>query len=147
MLRAIQPDEIKDIIEISYYDSVKASTIQEASDMQSKIILDYQKGHSIHWGIINNDNNQIIGTCGYYRGFEQETGELGCVLLPQFRRRGLMKEALTLAIEFGIHTIQLHRIRAVTNSLNHPAIKLLESLNFVKVKNLPFDDIEFVYTS
>lgn len=32
---------------------------------------------------------------GYYRGFENASGELGCVLLPQFRGQGFMTSATT----------------------------------------------------
>jgi ribosomal-protein-alanine N-acetyltransferase len=56
-------------------------------------------------GIADNLTNKIIGTCGYYRGFEKGAGELGCVLLPQHRGQGYMTSALLLAIEFGLNTI------------------------------------------
>lgn len=84
-----------------------------------------------------------MGTCGYYRGLDNGEGELGCVLLPQFRGKGFMTAAMQLAVDFGLKNIRLKRIRAVTSRQNYKAIRLLGRLNFLKVKDLPHDEIEF----
>ncbi|WP_284652880.1 GNAT family N-acetyltransferase [Flavobacterium terrisoli] len=142
-LRPIMPSDIKDIIEISFYDGIQAATLKQATEMQSKINKDYTDGNSIHWGIAENTTNAILGTCGYYRGFDQESGELGCVLLPQFRGKGFMTAAMKSAIDFGINTIELKRIWALTTKQNENAIKLLEKLNFVKIADWQDDEIEY----
>jgi ribosomal-protein-alanine N-acetyltransferase len=49
-LRQILPSDIKDILEISFYDSVQATTIEQAAEMQDKINKDYLDGNSIHLG-------------------------------------------------------------------------------------------------
>ncbi|MBW8361320.1 MAG: GNAT family N-acetyltransferase [Kaistella sp.] len=51
ILRQIQPSDLPSLLEISYYDALQASDIEEAAAMQEKIHRDYEKGHSIHWGI------------------------------------------------------------------------------------------------
>jgi len=145
LLRQIHLSDIKDLIEISYYDSIQATTFEEALEMQKKINLDYTQGNSIHWGIVLESSNIIIGTCGYYRGFENQTGELGCVLLPKYRSKGLMSTALKLAIEFGESQMKLTQIWAVTSQENTKAIKLLEGLNFIRIKELEGDEIRFEY--
>lgn len=142
-LRQISPSDIEDIIEISYYDSLQASNLKEAIEMNSKIIKDYEQGNSIHWGIAENTSNTILGTCGYYRGFAQERGELGCVLLPQYRGQGFMTAALQLAIDFGIGHIGLKRIWAVTSTENYKAGKLLDRLGFIQIKDLSNGEIEY----
>lgn len=142
-LRQVKLSEIKAIVEISYYNSVQAKTLQQAIEMQAKINADYVSGTSIHWGIAENVSNNIVGTCGYYRGFSNEAGELGCVLLPQFRGQGYMSSAMQLAIEFGKATIGLKRIWAVTTRHNEKAIKLIEKLNFYKVTDLNDDEVEY----
>ena len=73
-LRQIQPSDVSDIIEISFYDVIQATTLQQAIEMQNKINKDYIDGNSIHWGIAENVTNKIIGTCGYYRGFGKGRG-------------------------------------------------------------------------
>ena len=86
-----------------------------------------------------------MGTVGYYRGFKNGTGELGCVLKPEFQGKGLMTEAMKLAIEFGINEMKLRKIGATTSRENKPAIQLLKRLSFVKAKDLDDDGVEYVF--
>jgi len=146
LLRQVLPSDIEDILEISFYDSIQASTLQHAIEMQAKIYKDYIDGNSIHWGIANKATNRLIGTCGYYRGFDKGAGELGCVLLPQFYGQGFMTNAMQLAIDFGINNIELKRIWAITTKQNIKAIKLLDRLQFIKVSDLEDDAIEYTFT-
>lgn len=142
-LRQILHCDIENLTEISFYDSVQAATVQQAKEMQSKINKDYDDANSIHWGIADNRTNNIIGTCGYYRGFDNDAGELGCILLPKYRGQGYMTAAIQLAIDFGIKEIGLKRVWAITTKQNYKAIKLLENLNFIKIKDLKNDEIEY----
>jgi len=142
-LRQILTADIKDLVEISFYDAVQATTVRQATEMQTKIDKDYIDGNSIHWGISDKLTNKIVGTCGYYRGLDKEEGELGCVLLPQYRGKGFMTSAMLLAIEFGLNTIGLKRIWAITSQQNEDAIKLLERLNFIKIAGLDDNEIEY----
>ena len=142
-LRQILVADIEDLIEISFYDAIQATTLQQATEMQAKINKDDFDGNSVHWGIADNLTNKIIGTCGYYRGLDKGTGELGCVLLPQYRGQGFMTSAMLLAIDFGLNTMGLKRVWAITAKQNEKAIKLLEQLNFIKIADL--DDTEMEY--
>jgi ribosomal-protein-alanine N-acetyltransferase len=54
-----------------------------------------------------------------------------------------MSEAMAAAIEFGLNTIGLKRVWAITSQNNTPAIKLLEKLTFVKVVDLENNEIEY----
>lgn len=145
ILRQIVKDDIESIVEISFYNALPALTVDDAAGMQERINLDYQNGSSIHWGIADKKSNNIMGTVGYYRGFENGTGELGCVLKPEFQRKGLMTEAMKLAIEFGINEMKLRKIGATTSRENKPAIQLLKRLSFVKAKDLDDDGVEYVF--
>lgn len=142
-LRQIAQSDLQDIVEISFYDAIQATTVEIAAKMQAKIDDDYRAGNTIHWGIIENATDKIAGTCGYYRGFETGEGELGCVLLPEFQAKGFMTAAMLLAIDFGFDEMGLKRIWAATNKENAQAIKLLERLNFKKVGELHDDEVEY----
>ncbi len=144
-LRQVQTSDIKGLIEISFYDSIQATTLQQATEMQTKINKDYFDGNSIHWGIADILTDKIVGTCGYYRGFDKGEGELGCVLLPQNEGQGFMTRAMELAIDFGINTIELKRVWAITTKENFKAIKLLKRLNFIKIADLPNDEVEYEF--
>ena len=61
-LRQVQTSDIKDLIEILFYDSIQATTLQQATEMQAKINKDYFDGNSIHWGIAEKLTDKIVGT-------------------------------------------------------------------------------------
>lgn len=147
VLRQVATDDLKDLIEISFYDSIPATSLKDAAAMQEKIDLDYQNGSSIHWGIANKQTNEMIGTVGYYRGFENGIGELGCVLRPNFRGKGYMTTAIKLAAEFGLMNMSLKKVIAITSPQNDKTIKLLERANFIKTADLPEDEIEYQFVS
>lgn len=142
-LRAIRTEDLTDLFEITYYDGIPANSIRQSAEIHARIHEDYLAGNSIHWGIIENDTQKIVGTCGYYRGFESAAGELGCVLLPAYRGHGYMTSAMRLAVEFGLHTMGLKRIWARTNQQNTKAILLLQRLDFAKINTLDNGFIDF----
>ncbi|MGN7706270.1 GNAT family N-acetyltransferase [Chryseobacterium sp. 22543] len=72
-------------------------------------------------------------------------GELGCVLLPQYYGKGYMTQAIKLAVQFGLETIKLAQVGAITSNDNEGAIKLMNRLNFIKVADLPDNEIEYQY--
>ncbi|GAB3869275.1 hypothetical protein GCM10028824_15950 [Hymenobacter segetis] len=140
-LRQVVPADSSSLLEISFYNARPAQNAPEAAEMQEKINADYRNGSSIHWAIVSVATNEVVGTLGFYRGFADGTGELGCVLKPAFRGRGLMAEAMRLAIEFGRRDMQLARITTITTRPNGPAIRLLERLGFRKSADLPDDEL------
>lgn len=146
VLREIQSSDIKDIVEISFYDAQPAFTVEKATEIQNYINQDYQKGTSIHWGIADGQTNVIMGTLGFYRGFEKGVGELGCVLKSEFQGKGLMTAAMKLVIEFGFHNMELKKIIAITTKQNINALKLLERINFKKARVLHDNEVEFEIT-
>ena len=144
-LKEIQEENVDEIISITSYNRILAKDKIEAWNMIQQLKQDYQNGKSLHWGIFDQSTDQIIGTCGYYRGFENSRGELGCVLLPKFRRKGYMKQALQLAIDFGYDVLKLNEVFAYTNNDNLDAINLLKSLNFQLTKNINEIEIEMLH--
>ncbi|MGU3374846.1 GNAT family N-acetyltransferase [Chryseobacterium sp. M5A1_1a] len=142
-LRQILDTDLDALIEISFYDAVQAKTVQQAAEMQAKIDQDYRDGNSIHWGIVDNVSDKIVGTCGYYRGLDKGEGELGCVLLSKYYGQGYMTDGMLLAIDFGRNQMGLKRIWAATSQQNDSAIKLLERLNFVKITETDDDEVEY----
>ncbi|MFE3870106.1 GNAT family N-acetyltransferase [Flavobacterium sp. ZS1P70] len=143
VLRQILASDIQDVIELSFYNSIQAKTIEEATEMQKKIDIDYESGNSIHWGIVEKSTNNIVVTCGYYRGLDKGIGELGCVLLPQYRGKGFMSLAMQLALNFGLDTIGIKCVKAITTKQNEKAKQLLKRLNFIKIANLQDNEIEY----
>jgi [ribosomal protein S5]-alanine N-acetyltransferase len=134
ILRQVLAMDISQLKEVSFYDGKRAKTIKEAFEMQERINQDYENGETFHWAILDKNTGDIVGTCGYYRGFTENTGELGCVLKAKFRGQGYMTEALSLAIKFGFETMKLQKIVAITTKSNTKALQLLTRLNFEKIE-------------
>lgn len=143
LLRAVTSADLESLMEISFYDAKPAESIEEAAQMQSRIDQDYANGNSIHWCLEDVSTGAIVGTCGYYRGFENQSGELGCVLRKAFYGKGYMTDAMTLAIGFGFSVIGLQKIVAMTSVHNEKAIQLLKRLKFKQTETLSDDELKF----
>jgi ribosomal-protein-alanine N-acetyltransferase len=142
-LRAVTPADMESLMEISFYDAKPAQSIEEAAQMQNRIDQDYAAGNSFHWCIEDLATKNVVGTCGYYRGFENGEGELGCVLRPAFYGKGYMTEAMKLAMDFGFNIIGLQKIVAMTSVHNDKAIQLLRRLQFLQTESLMEDELKF----
>ncbi|HZW63863.1 MAG TPA: GNAT family N-acetyltransferase [Flavobacteriaceae bacterium] len=142
-LRQPVESDLNDLMEISFYNAVQATTLEQAVEMNQKINQDYNNGNSIHWTIVEKQSGKLVGTCGYYRGFKNGQGELGCILLPHYRGMGFMTAAMQLAIQFGKSNMNLKRIWAVTDLQNKKAIQLLQRLDFKKIKTRDDTHVEF----
>jgi ribosomal-protein-alanine N-acetyltransferase len=142
-LRAVTSADLESLMEISFYDAKPAKSIAEAAQMQQQIDYDYAAGNSIHWCMEELSTQRLVGTCGYYRGFDNNSGELCCVLRPAFYGRGYMTEAMKLAIGFGFQTIGLQKITAITSPHNENAIRLLKRLQFQQIALLAGDELMF----
>ncbi len=134
ILREIVLSDLDQILEISVYDGKPAADTAEALKMLQRIEQDYQNGETVHWGIADKNSNVIMGTCGYYRGFQDGAGELGCMLRPAFRGQGVMTETIQAAIDFGQQQMGLQHIFAITTRQNLKALALLDRLGFVQAK-------------
>ena len=144
VLRKVTDSDAGDLMEISFYDGIQARAPDEAMEMLKKIDGDYLLGNSIHWGIIDVQTSKLVGTCGYYRGFKDNSGELGYILKPSFEGRGYMTKALKQAIEFGLYTIGLQKIIAITEKKNLKSQNILKKLNFSQEADKD-DYITFTY--
>ncbi|MVN75637.1 GNAT family N-acetyltransferase [Hymenobacter sp. HMF4947] len=142
-LRQLVAADLEHIVDISYYNAQPATTTQEAARMQASITHDYQTGTTVHWGIADVATQALVGTCGYYRGFEEDTGELGFVLKPACWGRGYMTAALKAAIDFGFNTMGLQKILAHTTRQNVKTIQLLTRLHFVKIADATPDEVTY----
>jgi ribosomal-protein-alanine N-acetyltransferase len=67
---------------------------------------------------------------------ENDRAEIGYELLPAFQRQGIMQEAISKVIAFGIDVLGLKSIEAYTHLENESSSKLLEKFNFRKQENI-----------
>lgn len=136
---------VKEAMELLKDDKKRGHTLEDALDLIMQVHESYHCGESINWLILDKKNRKVAGTCGFNRGFENGSGEIGFVLLPAFRGKGYMSAAIKLVIRFGLEEMELSNIRAVTEASNDPCIKLLESNSFVYTGELEDAYIEYLY--
>ena len=86
------------------------------------------------WAIEHKQSNKVIGTiCIWNINKDEECGELGYGIIPNYQGQGLMKESLVSVIEYGFEVMKLKVLEAYTEERNDKSIKLLESCKFVEV--------------
>ena len=78
--------------------------------------------------------NTIIGRCGLHSwNKEHHRAEIGYNISDEnFKRKGLMTEAVSSIIDYGFTKLKLHRIEALVGSNNIPSLKIMEKNHFIK---------------
>ena len=121
---------VDQFIPIATYNGRKFESREEVEGIILKTDIAFEEMQGINWGIFL--NSKLLGTCGFYRGFKDDVGEVGYVLKEEFRNQGFTSEAIAAVVEFGFKKLELQKIVAFTNDQNAPSVALLTKLNFVK---------------
>lgn len=135
VLKEIEHHEVAAIIEISVYDGTFAKSKAEAIHMLEKINLDVAKGEALHWGVFIKNTGDLAGTCGYYRGYAHNSGEIGYILRPSYYGLGIMTQAVNLIVNFGFDILKLQSVIAYTDPANLASIAVLQRVGFTKVRH------------
>ncbi len=145
LLREAREEDISSLLEILTYDGKSAQTPEEGRNNFTRIHQNYLNGETVNWVIEQKETKEPVGFVGYYRGFENSTGELGCILKAEFRGKGLMSPALRIAASFGINEMNLDHVIALTKPENEKAIALLNRNGFFPEDGLTEGYLKFVY--
>ena len=122
-----------EVVELTAYEPPKDLEAAK-QEIQTYCIDKFRNDSGIRWGIELKGSTGLIGTLGYYKwvkagGF---SAEMGYDLLKEFRRKGIMKEAMTAVIDFGFQHMRLNRIQVLTDPRNTASMALAKSLGFTK---------------
>lgn len=120
-------DQLDALAEIAAY-KVPNATAEDALQLLERSRQQYKTKEGITWGLYF--EGELIGSCGYYRGFKDDSGEIGYMMRADFRKRGFMKEALEKVIEFGFQSFELSRVTAYTAEENLPSVQMLLQAGF-----------------
>lgn len=109
-------------------------SIEEAKAFMNLITESLTRNDGITWGMAMKEKPEtIVGTIGLWRIIKDHfRAEIGYMLLPEYWRKGLMKEAILKVINFGFNELKLHSIEGRINPLNIASAVILESTGFVK---------------
>lgn len=88
----------------------------------------------INWGIcLKEDPDKIIGTIGYWRFTPQHYRvELGYVLMPEYWRKGYMKETILAVLDYAFDVMKVHSIEANIDPDNLASAAVLRATGFVQ---------------
>ncbi len=119
---------------MKYIDREKPKSLEEALAFIQIVNANIDKNESVMWAIALQDKpDTLIGNIGFWRIINKHyRSEIGYMLHPSFWGKGIMKEALLAAIDFGFNQMKLHSIEAHINPDNTSSGKLLEKTGFVR---------------
>jgi [ribosomal protein S5]-alanine N-acetyltransferase len=119
-----------------------------------KLIASFDHGihqnERITWGIYSKTDKAatLIGTIGYVNiAPEHFRAEVGYLLHPGQRGKGIMTEALKAVVDYGYNMMKFHSIEAIVNPENKESMLLLERNAFTKAgyfKDYQFFEGQFI---
>lgn len=79
--------------------------------------------------LVERKEDQIpLGLCGLNKRVSLEDVDIGYAFLPKYWGKGYAYEAASATLAYGIDTLGLNRIVAITTQDNHASAKLLEKI-------------------
>ena len=92
-----------------------------------------ESNEGINWAVTLKGETKLIGIIGHYRVQpENHRAELGYMLLPEYQGKGIMTEAIDVALKYGFEKMQLHSIEAIIDPANTASERVLQKNGFVK---------------
>ncbi len=117
-----------------YTDSKPDENIDETKVYIDKMVNGVAENKWIIWAIEHTEEKKVIGSISIWNiDKEQGTAELGYGIIPDYQGKGLMKEALLSAVDYGFNVMKLKSLDAYTEENNISSNKLLENCKFKAV--------------
>jgi [ribosomal protein S5]-alanine N-acetyltransferase len=140
ILRKLSPDDYIYVFENYSEQEIKQFLGHKSEEEFLNEKNKYQKGYATYnrsfeyFQLIEKTSNQIIGSCGLHNWYpDHRRAELGYSITNEnFKRKGMMSEALKAIISHGFNKMNLHRIEALIGPENTPSLKLMEKYEFIK---------------
>lgn len=144
VLRQIIPADLNEIFTLrSDADLMKfipRPLCKDVNDALVHINMIQQKletNEGINWAITLKGNNILIGIIGHYQiKWEHFRSEIGYMLAPEFKGKGIITEAVQLIVEYGFNEMNMHSLEAVIDPENIASARVLEKNNFIKEAHL-----------
>ena len=141
ILKRVESTDIAALEELCSYR--KDPNEYNGSQLLEKVDSSYAEKTAINWGMYV--NGELAGTVGFYRGFNDDEGEIGYVIREKFRRMGYTAKSVAFLSEFGLSVMQLKLIKAYTSAENTPSQKVLNKVGFVAVESDIEDSLKYIF--
>ncbi|HEY8957133.1 GNAT family N-acetyltransferase [Chitinophaga sp.] len=114
-----------------YMDIDSFTNISEATQIIRFFHQSLEKEEGMRWAITLAGKDELIGTCGYHKISKIHfKAEIGYDLRPSYWGKGIMKEAVSVMLDYGYEELQFNRIEAFVDPDNLASSKLLTRLGF-----------------
>jgi len=114
-----------------YMDIDSFTNISEATQIIRFFHQSLEKEEGMRWAITLAGKDELIGTCGYHKISKIHfKAEIGYDLRPSYWGKGIMKEAVSVMLDYGYEDLQFNRIEAFVDPDNLASSKLLTRLGF-----------------
>ncbi|MDT8903723.1 GNAT family N-acetyltransferase [Anaeroselena agilis] len=91
----------------------------------------FADGSGVRWAVVRKEDGAVLGTCGFHNlKPEHFRAEVGYEMGKEYWGRGLMTEALTAILGYGIEAMDFNRVEAFVNAGNIRSLRILEKLGF-----------------
>ena len=139
-LRKLSPEVIKYVFENLSTDDLKKFFCFNNEEELNKEKEKLEKGLStfnrtfLYFQLIDRLSNDVIGWCGYHTWYiDHDRAEIGYVLTNEnYKRKGIMSEAIKPIIKYGFHQMKLNRIEALVSPNNIASLNIIKKQNFVQ---------------
>ena len=123
---------------MKYIPRAYLKTKEDALELIAMFDDKIENGIGINWGIYFLDEpEKLLGIIGHYRiKPEHFRAEVGYMLFPDHKGKGIVSEALKKVVEYGFNEMKLHSIEAILDPENKGSEKVLLKNGFVKEAHL-----------
>jgi ribosomal-protein-alanine N-acetyltransferase len=143
-LRRVNNSDVKEILQlrsdpetIKYIPRPLLKNTEDALEHIANIDAKIATQEGINWAITLKGSQKLIGIIGHYRiSPENYRSEIGYMLLPQFRGKQIIPEAIKQVVKYGFEEMKLHSIEAIIDPANLASEKVLQKNGFKKEAHL-----------
>jgi len=108
-------------------------SIPMVDDMIARASSRWAEGELSKWAIALQDDDQLIGTCGFNEWSPvHRWAELAYDLAPAHWGKGLMRQAVAAAVQWGFREDKVDRVHAFVRVDNERSQRLLERSRFAR---------------
>jgi len=136
-LRGPTPDDADDLFALfsdpevmRYWSRAPMRERGEAEGLIGDMLEAFSKRDLINWVIVGHDDRVIGTTTLFHFDPRHRRAEVGYALRSDHWGRGIASEAVSLAIDWALQALDLHRIEADIDPRNDASRRVLERLGF-----------------
>jgi RimJ/RimL family protein N-acetyltransferase len=117
------------VIELTSYPFVSVSMVEA---MIERYLSRWAAGELSKWGVALQDDDQLVGTCGFNEWSQvHRWAELAFDLAQTHWGKGLMRQAVAAVVQWTYRQEEINRLHAFVRVDNRRSVRLLERSGFV----------------